>query len=157
MAWACRSPRISRLICCGGCRRRFGRSWAKALTKKGKFVFLVNEALKPVIPHETARRRKRPALRGRRQDPVGPHPGSEHWLWRRISDGGGHRSQGSAGGWRRGGSDCRRTQCAPALCTYVFTGSCRPTVTSPPTALRRHSVCRSIPIRARAFWECFGE
>src|SRR5215471_1019142 len=47
MAWACRSPRISRLICCGGCRRRFGRSWAKALTKKGKFVFLVNEALTP--------------------------------------------------------------------------------------------------------------
>src|SRR5262245_32886961 len=57
MAWACRSPRISRLICCGGCRRRFGRSWAKALTKKGKFVSLVNEALTPKPlwfgPHNT--------------------------------------------------------------------------------------------------------
>ena len=29
-------------------------------------------------------------------------------------------------------------------------GSGRPTVTSPPTAWRRHSVCRSIPIRARS-------
>src|SRR5215813_7945373 len=45
MGWACRSPRIGRIICRGRCRRRFGRSWAKALTKKGKFVFLVNEAL----------------------------------------------------------------------------------------------------------------
>src|SRR5262249_33374031 len=38
-----------------------------------------------------------------------------------MSDGGGHRSQGSAGGRRRGGSDCRRTQCAPAslhLCPH---------------------------------------
>src|SRR5262245_66157705 len=47
MAWACRSPRIGRIICRGRCRRRFGRSWAKALTKKGKFVVLVNEALTP--------------------------------------------------------------------------------------------------------------
>src|SRR5262249_17945785 len=52
MGWACRSPRIGRIICRGRCRRRFGRSWAKALTKKGKFVFLVNEALIWLSPQE---------------------------------------------------------------------------------------------------------
>src|SRR5262249_5569916 len=54
MGWACRSPRIGRIICRGRCRRRFGRSWAKALTKKGKFVFLVNEALSPPSLQEAA-------------------------------------------------------------------------------------------------------
>src|SRR5947199_10837368 len=46
-SWASQSPRISRAICGGRCRRRFGRSWAKTLAKKGKFVVLVNEALTP--------------------------------------------------------------------------------------------------------------
>src|SRR5262249_48863759 len=54
MAWTCQSPRISRLICRGGCRRGFGRSWAKALAKKGKFVFLVNEGLIRVASQENA-------------------------------------------------------------------------------------------------------
>ena len=40
----------------------------------------------------------------------------------------------------------------PHRCTYVFTtgGLGRPTVTSPPTAWRRRSVCRSTAIRARS-------
>ena len=48
------------------------------------------------------------------QDPVRPHQGPKHRLYRGISDGGRHRFQGSAGGWRRGESDRRCTQCAPA-------------------------------------------
>jgi hypothetical protein len=31
-----------------GCRRVFGRTWAKPLTNKGDFVFRVNEALTPL-------------------------------------------------------------------------------------------------------------
>src|SRR6516164_7525924 len=78
MAWTCQSPRISRLICRGGCRRGFGRSWAKALAKEGKFVFLVNEGLTPnallVRPQNTLFARAAPALARslRRYDVLGP-------------------------------------------------------------------------------------
>src|SRR6516225_9862733 len=57
-----------------------------------------------------------------------PHQGPKDRLYRGISDGGRHRFQGSAGGWRRGESDRRCSQCAPAsLHLYLHHRRDRPT------------------------------
>src|SRR5262249_8654836 len=55
------------------------------------------------------------------QDPVRPHQGPEHRLCRGISDGARHRSQGSAGGRRRGRAIIDAVNALRHRYTYVFT------------------------------------